>query len=147
MRRHLLAVFVVVVAFAVGGGVPARADLPQPTVVSEHPVEYTPHVLDGTVWSIAVNAGVRCSSWRCPHPPGRAVSAPQDYLPDVDERRARTEHDVESGEASSARRLAPLRSRPVGSCRCYWETNGRRACPSSVRSLTSARSSLSTFSR
>jgi Domain of unknown function (DUF5122) beta-propeller len=32
----------------------ANADLAQPTVVSENPVDYTPHVLDGTVWAMAV---------------------------------------------------------------------------------------------
>jgi hypothetical protein len=33
---------------------PASADLAQPRVVSADPVDFTPHVLDGTVWAIAV---------------------------------------------------------------------------------------------
>jgi hypothetical protein len=56
MRRRLFAALLVVVAVVVAGAAPAPAgaDLRQPAVVSEHPVEYTPHVLDGTVWSMAV---------------------------------------------------------------------------------------------
>jgi len=54
MRRRLMAAVTVVVAVAAGGARPASADLAQPTVVSEHPVAYTPHVLDGTVWTMAV---------------------------------------------------------------------------------------------
>lgn len=54
MRHHLSAVVAAVVAVAAGGPGPAAADLAQPAVVSEHPVAYTPHVLDGTVWSMAV---------------------------------------------------------------------------------------------
>jgi hypothetical protein len=44
----------VLVAVAPGWAVPAAADLPQPAVVSADPVDYTPHVLDGTVWSMVV---------------------------------------------------------------------------------------------
>jgi hypothetical protein len=51
--RLLAAVAAVVTALA-GGITPATADLAQPTVVSENPVDYTPHVLDGTVWTMAV---------------------------------------------------------------------------------------------
>lgn len=55
MRHRLFAaVVVLVIAAAVGGAGPAAADLAQPSVVSENPVDYTPHVLDGTVWSMAV---------------------------------------------------------------------------------------------
>jgi len=53
MRRRLLAALLVVVA-AMGLPTPAAADLAQPVVVSEHPVAYTPHVLDGAVWAMAV---------------------------------------------------------------------------------------------
>jgi hypothetical protein len=54
MRRRLLAVALIVLAIMAGGPSPAGADLGQPTVVSENPVDYTPHVLDGTVWAMAV---------------------------------------------------------------------------------------------
>lgn len=66
MRRRLLAALLVVVAVVAGGVCPAGADpgrggvaragadLGQPSVVSAHPVQYTPHVLDGTVWAMAV---------------------------------------------------------------------------------------------
>ena len=53
MRRRLLAAALAVVAIA-GGAQPAAADLAQPSVVSTDPVNYTPHVLDGTVWTMAV---------------------------------------------------------------------------------------------
>src|ERR1700712_5516535 len=53
MRRRLLAA-AVIVRTALAGAHPAAADLPQPTVVSANPVDFTPHVLDGTVWAIAV---------------------------------------------------------------------------------------------
>jgi len=52
MRRRLLAALLVVVAAGFPGA--AAADLAQPAVVSEHPVGYTPHVLDGAVWAMAV---------------------------------------------------------------------------------------------
>jgi hypothetical protein len=49
----------VLVLAALIGIVPAqadtvRADTAQPTVVSANPVDWTPHVLDGTVWAVAV---------------------------------------------------------------------------------------------
>ena len=53
MRRRLLAVATVAVT-AVACAHPAAADLAHPTVVSANPVDFTPHVLDGTVWSMAV---------------------------------------------------------------------------------------------
>lgn len=51
---RLLAAAVAVVTALAAGINPATADLAQPAVVSENPVDYTPHVLDGTVWSMAV---------------------------------------------------------------------------------------------
>jgi Domain of unknown function (DUF5122) beta-propeller len=54
MRRRLLAAFLVVVALVAGGPGPATADLRQDDVVSANPVDYTPHVLDGTVWAMTV---------------------------------------------------------------------------------------------
>jgi len=54
MRRRLLAALLVVIAAATGLPAPAAAGLAQPAVVSEHPVAYTPHVLDGAVWAMAV---------------------------------------------------------------------------------------------
>ncbi|SDT68326.1 delta-60 repeat domain-containing protein [Actinoplanes derwentensis] len=55
MHRRLLAVAAVaalaVPALAV---TPAAADISHPTVVSADPVDWTPHVLDGTVWSLAL---------------------------------------------------------------------------------------------
>lgn len=53
MRRRLLAAATVVAA-AVACAHPAAADMAHSTVVSTNPVDYTPHVLDGTVWSMAV---------------------------------------------------------------------------------------------
>jgi hypothetical protein len=53
MRRRLLAATIVAVA-AVAGTHPAAADMAQPSVVSADPVDFTPHVLDGTVWSMTV---------------------------------------------------------------------------------------------
>ncbi|MDY7089506.1 MAG: delta-60 repeat domain-containing protein [Actinomycetota bacterium] len=53
MRRRLLAAATVVAA-ALAGAHPAAADMAHSTVVSTNPVDYTPHVLDGTVWSMAV---------------------------------------------------------------------------------------------
>jgi hypothetical protein len=52
MRRLITAA--VLVAAALAGTVPASADVAQSTVVSENPVDWTPHVLDGTVWAVAV---------------------------------------------------------------------------------------------
>ena len=55
MRRRLLAaVTVAAVAVATAGALPAAADIEQPTVVSADPVDFTPNVLDGTVWSMTV---------------------------------------------------------------------------------------------
>src|SRR5262245_45802539 len=53
MRRRLLAAAVLVSA-AVACAHPASADLAQPAIVSANPVDFTPHVLDGTVWTMAV---------------------------------------------------------------------------------------------
>jgi len=53
MRRRLLAAATVVAAVAAGAH-PATADLAHPAVVSVNPVDFTPHVLDGTVWTMAV---------------------------------------------------------------------------------------------
>jgi hypothetical protein len=53
MRRRLIATAVIALA-AVAGIVPAEADIVQPTVVSTNPVDWTPHVLDGTIWAITV---------------------------------------------------------------------------------------------
>jgi hypothetical protein len=55
MRRRLLAAALAAgVAVATAGALPAAADIPQPSVVSANPVDFTPNVLDGTVWSMAV---------------------------------------------------------------------------------------------
>jgi len=59
MRRHLFAAVMLVVLTAVTGVVatgasPAAADMAQSAVVSADPVDFTPHVLDGTVWTLAV---------------------------------------------------------------------------------------------
>jgi hypothetical protein len=53
MRRRLLAAAVLVSA-AVACAHPAAADLAQSAIVSANPVDFTPHVLDGTVWTMAV---------------------------------------------------------------------------------------------
>jgi hypothetical protein len=53
MRRRLAAVATVVAA-VVAWAHPAQADLAQSAVVSADPADYTPHVLDGTVWTMAV---------------------------------------------------------------------------------------------
>ena len=53
MRRRLLAAATLLAAF-VACAPPAAADLAQPAVVSANPVDYTPHVMDGTVWAMAV---------------------------------------------------------------------------------------------
>jgi hypothetical protein len=54
MRRRLIAAALLVPAVLFGATQPAAADLAQPVVVSANPVDYTPHVLDGTVWALAV---------------------------------------------------------------------------------------------
>lgn len=56
MRRRLIAATALVLAGLAGLAAipPAQADLAQPTVVSTNPVDWTPHVLDGTVWAVAV---------------------------------------------------------------------------------------------
>jgi hypothetical protein len=51
---RLLVAAAAIVAVPAGVVTPAAADLAQPTVVSQNPVDYTPHVLDGTVWTMAV---------------------------------------------------------------------------------------------
>ncbi|MEV6345066.1 PKD domain containing protein [Actinoplanes sp. NPDC051851] len=51
--RRLLAAATVLIA-AVAGAPPAAADPAQNGIVSANPVDWTPHVLDGTVWSLAV---------------------------------------------------------------------------------------------
>ena len=53
MRRRLLAAATVAAA-VVACAHPAAADMAHSTVVSPNPVDFTPHVLDGTVWSMAV---------------------------------------------------------------------------------------------
>ena len=56
MRRRLLAAAVVAVVAvpAVATTEPAVADHAHSSVVSANPVDWTPHVLDGTVWSMAL---------------------------------------------------------------------------------------------
>jgi hypothetical protein len=54
MRRRLFALALLVPALICGATTAAVADLPQPNVVSVNPVDFTPHVLDGTVWTLAV---------------------------------------------------------------------------------------------
>ena len=53
MRRRLFAAALLIPA-ALLGAAPAAADTAHPAVVSANPVDFTPHVLDGTVWTIAV---------------------------------------------------------------------------------------------
>jgi len=53
MRRRLI-LAAVLGAMLVAGTLPASAGIAQPTVVSQNPVDYTPNVLDGTVYAIAV---------------------------------------------------------------------------------------------
>lgn len=56
MRRRALSVAATAAAVLAGGATipPASADIQQNTVVSANPVDWTPHVLDGTVRAIAV---------------------------------------------------------------------------------------------
>ncbi|HWG98533.1 MAG TPA: delta-60 repeat domain-containing protein [Pilimelia sp.] len=51
--RHRLTAVLALTVTLLGVG-PARADIAQPRTVSADPVDWTPHVLDGTVWAIAV---------------------------------------------------------------------------------------------
>src|SRR5687768_8116778 len=53
MSRRLFAATALTCA-ALLGATPAAADMAQPAVVSANPVDFTPHVLDGTVWALAV---------------------------------------------------------------------------------------------
>jgi hypothetical protein len=53
MRRRLLAATALTCA-ALLGATPSAADPAQSAVVSANPVDFTPHVLDGTVWALAV---------------------------------------------------------------------------------------------
>jgi hypothetical protein len=53
MRRRLLAATALTCAALLGAS-PAAADTAQSAVVSANPVDFTPHVLDGTVWALAV---------------------------------------------------------------------------------------------
>jgi Domain of unknown function (DUF5122) beta-propeller len=55
MRRRLLAAVALLIALApVTWTSPANADMAQVAVVSANPVDFTPHVLDGTVWALAL---------------------------------------------------------------------------------------------
>jgi hypothetical protein len=55
MRRRLFAAATAAaVVLATAGALPAAADLAQSAVVSADPVDFTPNVLDGTVWSLAL---------------------------------------------------------------------------------------------
>ena len=54
MRRRFLAIAPLAVLAAMTAAPPASGDLAQPTVVSADPVDYTPHVQDGTVWALAL---------------------------------------------------------------------------------------------
>jgi hypothetical protein len=51
MPRRLFAALTCAILLA---ATPAAADMAQPAVVSANPVDFTPHVLDGTVWALAV---------------------------------------------------------------------------------------------
>jgi beta-propeller uncharacterized protein DUF5122 len=53
MRRRLL-VAALLMPLALAGATPAAADPAQSAVVSTNPVDFTPHVTGGTVWSIVV---------------------------------------------------------------------------------------------
>src|SRR3954470_18766504 len=53
MRRRLFAATALTCA-ALLGATPATADPAPSAVVSANPVDFTPHVLDGTVWALAL---------------------------------------------------------------------------------------------
>ncbi|MGA5304438.1 PKD domain containing protein [Nucisporomicrobium flavum] len=53
MRRRLFAAAAMTCAVLLGAS-PATADLAHPSVVSANPVDFTPHVVKGTVWATAV---------------------------------------------------------------------------------------------
>jgi hypothetical protein len=54
MRRNLFAAAALLTLAGLLGSAPAVADQAHSAVVSANPVDFTPHVMDGTVWSIAV---------------------------------------------------------------------------------------------
>jgi hypothetical protein len=54
MRRRLFVAAALLALVGAAGTVPAAADIAQTKVVSTDPVDVTPHVLDGTVWAVAV---------------------------------------------------------------------------------------------
>jgi hypothetical protein len=54
LSRRLVVAALAAASALTSGISPAAADLAQPAVVSDNPVNYTPHVLDGTVWAMAV---------------------------------------------------------------------------------------------
>jgi beta-propeller uncharacterized protein DUF5122 len=54
MRRSLLIAAAAVLTAALAATLPASADLAQPTQVSANPVDFTPHVLDGTVRALTL---------------------------------------------------------------------------------------------
>src|SRR5688572_20910987 len=57
MRRRLsaaAAALAAVLALNMAATAPAAADTAHPKTVSANPVDYTPHVLDGTVWDVAL---------------------------------------------------------------------------------------------
>ena len=54
MRRRLSAAAALLALVAFAHAAPAVADQAHPAVVSANPVDFTPHVLDGTVWTLAV---------------------------------------------------------------------------------------------
>jgi hypothetical protein len=54
MRRRLFAAALIVALAPVTCTSPAYADMAHAAVVSANPVDFTPHVLDGTVWALAL---------------------------------------------------------------------------------------------
>jgi hypothetical protein len=58
IRRRLFTAVAALLTAGLVGTLPAAADLAQPGPVSADPVEYTPHVLDGTVRAITVIGGI-----------------------------------------------------------------------------------------